>query len=79
MTKHSYVWVYRQRSATNHVKYQFLKLIREGKVEGKRGLDRKKHSWLKNILSPKKLVLKNDIVQKAGQCDLIVYAYTRTK
>lgn len=30
-------------------RYDILKLIMEGKIEGKRGLGRKKHSWLKNI------------------------------
>lgn len=32
-----------------NTKYQFLKLIMEGKIEGKRGIGRKKYSWLKNI------------------------------
>lgn len=32
-----------------NTKYLFLKLIMEGKIEGKRGIGRKKHSWLKNI------------------------------
>lgn len=32
-----------------NTKYQFLKLIMEGKIEGKRGIGRKKCSWLKNI------------------------------
>ena len=30
-------------------RYELLKLIMEGKIEGKRGIGRKKHSWLKNI------------------------------
>lgn len=30
-------------------KYQFLQLIMEGKIEGRRGIGRKKFSWLKNI------------------------------
>lgn len=32
----------------NH-KYQFLHLIIEGKIEGRRGLGRKKMSWLRNV------------------------------
>lgn len=32
-----------------NTKYQFLQLIMQGKIEGKRGIGRKKHSWLKNI------------------------------
>lgn len=32
-----------------NTKYQFLKLIMEGKIEGRRGIGRKKYSWLKNI------------------------------
>lgn len=30
-------------------RYEILKLIMEGKIEGKRGIGRKKHSWLRNI------------------------------
>lgn len=33
----------------SHIKYQFLKLIMKGKIEGNHGVDRKKYSRLKNI------------------------------
>lgn len=31
------------------IRYEILKLIMEGKVERQRGVERKKHPWLKNI------------------------------
>jgi len=32
-----------------NTKYQFLHLLIEGKIEGRRGIGRKKMSWLRNI------------------------------
>ena len=46
-------------------KYHVLQLIVKGKIEGKRGLGRKKLSWLRNIRNWTHLTFE-ELIRKAG-------------
>jgi len=62
------MWVYHRVlkiPRMRNTKYQLLQLIIEGKIEGKRGMGRKKMSWLRNIRQWTGLLTVKSLIHKA--------------
>ena len=56
-----------------HEEYEQLQLILQGKIEGKRGMGRKKKSWLRNIRDWTNISNGNTLIHRAQHREITLY------